>query len=163
MESLLEREIRASFVNCSRGEATRAHLPEDLAERPWDDLDFLGWVDPKAPQTGYLVAPGDAGPVGIVLRRNQGGAGRARMCSLCLTTHSGTGVSLMVAKRAGRAGRDGNSVGLDICSGLECSLYARGVLAAPAVAAAHETLPAEARVARLRRNLAAFLGRVTRS
>ncbi len=164
MDALTDREIRASFVNCSRGDAQRAHLP-DLAEQPWADLDFLGWVDPKAPQAGFLVVPTDAhGLVGLALRRNTSAGGRrARMCSLCTTVHSGTGVSLMVARRAGKPGRDGNTVGLDICAGLDCSLHARGLVAAPAMSAAHETLPVEDRVARLRRNLDGFVGRVLRA
>lgn len=165
MDAISEAQVRASFVNCSRGEATRLNLPGDLDEQRWDDLDFLGWVDPKAPQQSYLVVPSDArGLVGFVLRRNTGtpGVRRARMCSLCTTTHSGQGVSLMVARRAGRAGRDGNSVGLDMCASLDCSLYARGLIAAPALSAAHETLPVADRVARLRRNVDAFVERALR-
>ncbi|MEV0476177.1 FBP domain-containing protein, partial [Streptomyces prunicolor] len=49
MRPLTEREIRAAFVNCTKGEAKRLSIPRDLAERPWDDLDFLGWRDPQAP------------------------------------------------------------------------------------------------------------------
>jgi hypothetical protein len=163
VDALGETEIRGSFVNCSRGDVRRLHLPEDLADRRWVDLDFLGWVDPRAPQRSYLVVPTDAhGLVGIAMRRNPSSAGRARMCSLCTTTHGGQGVSLMVAQRAHQAGRDGNSVGLDICADLQCSSYARGLLPLPAVSTAHETLPPEGRVARLRRNTDAFLARVMR-
>ena len=160
---LSEQEIRASFANCSRGEAQRAALPT-LADQPWGDLDYLGWVDPKAPQAGFLVTQSTThGLVGVVLRRNTSAGGRrARMCSLCTTVHSGQGVSLMVARRAGRRGRDGNTVGLDICAELNCSLYARGLLAAPAMSTAHETLSVEARVARLRGNLDGFVERVLR-
>ncbi|TGN78537.1 FBP domain-containing protein, partial [Streptomyces griseoluteus] len=49
MRPLTEQDIRASFVNCSKGDAKRLAVPRDLAERPWDDLDFLGWRDPGAP------------------------------------------------------------------------------------------------------------------
>ena len=164
MEPLTESQIRDAFVNASKGEAKRLNLPADLDEARWEDLDFLGWVDPRAPLQAYLVTPTEAGPVGVQLRRNTAGAGprRAKMCSLCLTTHSGQGVSLMVARRAGRAGRDGNTVGLDICSGLECSLYARGILPLPTMSAAHETLTTDERIARLRDNLQTFLARVLR-
>jgi len=163
MDALSEREVRASFVNCSRGEAQRAALPV-LAEQPWDDLDYLGWVDPKAPQAGFIVTRSEAhGLVGLALRRNTSAGGRrARMCSLCTTVHSGQGVSLMVARRAGRSGRDGNTVGLDVCAGLDCSLHARGLLPSPAMTVAHETLSVDARVTRLRRNLDGFVERVLR-
>ena len=165
MDPLTESQVRASFVNCSKGEAKRLNLPADLAVRRWADLDFLGWVDPRAPMQSYLVAPTEAhGLVGIRMRRNTSGAGprRARMCSLCLTTHPGQGVSLMVAARAGKPGREGNSVGLDICAGLECSQFARGQLPLPVISAAHETLSTEERVARLQRNVTTFVERVLR-
>ena len=48
MKALTERDIRGSFINCSKGEAKRLHVPRDLDGRPWDDLDFLGWGDPGA-------------------------------------------------------------------------------------------------------------------
>lgn len=165
MEPLTETQIRAAFVNCSRGEATRMHVPRDLEETRWADLDYLGWVDPRAPLQAAMVVPTEEGPVGIALRRNTSasGVGRARMCSVCTTTHSSQGVSLMVAARAGRAGRDGNTVGLDICAGLECSLHARGLLPPPVMSAARETLTVEERTARLRRNLDGFVARVLRA
>jgi hypothetical protein len=165
MEALTETQVRRSFVNCSRGEVARATLPDGFDELRWDDLDFLGWIDPKAPLHGYLVVPTvEHGLVGLRLRRNTTGpvTRRSRMCSLCTTTHSGGGVSLMVAPRAGRSGRDGNTVGLDICTGLECSAYARGTLPLPAASAVHETLSVEDRVDRLMRNVSAFVGRALR-
>lgn len=164
MEPLTEPMIRAAFVNCSRGEAKRLHVPRDLEDLHWADLDFLGWVDPRAPLQAAVIVPAEAGPVGIALRRNTSavGVGRARMCSVCTTTHSSQGVSLMVAARAGRAGRDGNTVGLDICAGLECSLHARGLLPPPVMSAARETLSVEERVRRVRRNMATFVARVLR-
>ena len=103
MESLTEPEVRASFVNATKGEIARINLPPDLDQEPWAELDLLGWVDPKAPHSGYLVVPmSDRGPVGVQLKRAAGGGTRrARMCSLCTTTHSGQGVALLVAPRAG--------------------------------------------------------------
>ena len=55
MKPLTEQDIRTSFINCSKGEAKRISLPRDLDRRPWDDLDFLGWRDPGAPDRSYLV------------------------------------------------------------------------------------------------------------
>ncbi|MGX6600772.1 FBP domain-containing protein [Micromonosporaceae bacterium Da 78-11] len=128
MRSLTERDIRESFVNCTKGEVKRLVLPTDLAIRPWDDLDFLGWRDPAALQRAYLIAESGDGLVGVALRLASPQAGRPRrsMCSLCLTTHTGGGVSLMTAAKAGRSGQLGNSVGTYICADLACSLYLRG-------------------------------------
>ena len=93
MEPLTDARIRSSFVNCTKGEAKRLHVPKDLATRPWDDLDYLGWRDPQSPARGYLVAEVDGHLTGVVLRapeRTVGGA-RKSLCSLCLTVHSGGG------------------------------------------------------------------------
>ncbi|MET8279544.1 FBP domain-containing protein [Micromonospora sp. NPDC005174] len=161
MLAITERAIRASFVNCTQGEAKRLAVPNDLATYPWDDLDFLGWRDPAAPQRAYLIAETDDGPVGVALRVAPPQTGRTKrsMCSLCLTTHTGDGVSLMTARKAGREGRQGNSVGAYVCSDLACSLYLRGRKhAGPRM---HETLSVQEKIERTRTTLAAFLRRVT--
>lgn len=163
MEPLTENDIRAAFVNCSKGEAQRAHVPRDLAERRWADLDFLGWRDPGAPDRAYLVAP-HAGQVAAVSLRVAEQRGRAfqhrGMCSLCLTTHPGSGVSLMTGRRAGKAGRNGDSVGVYLCSDLACSLYIRGLKKPGAGGRLDETLTVEEQVARLDGKLSAFLARL---
>lgn len=162
MEPLTETEVRASFVNATKGEIARMNLPPDLDQQPWAELDLLGWVDPKAPRSGYLVVPmSNRGPVGVQLKRAAGGGSRrARMCSLCATTHSGQGVALMVAPRAGRSGRTGNTVGLQMCSSLACSDYTLGTREPPSATVVHETLTVEQRRVRLRRNVLAFVARV---
>ncbi|MGW5254367.1 FBP domain-containing protein [Streptomyces sp. NPDC004012] len=65
MRPLTERSIRTAFVNCTKGEARRLSIPHDLAERPWDDLDFLGWRDPHAPQPAYLATGLDGRPTAL--------------------------------------------------------------------------------------------------
>ncbi|MEV0179807.1 FBP domain-containing protein [Streptomyces sp. NPDC050625] len=163
MKPLTEQEIRAAFVNCTKGEAKRLSVPRDLAERPWDDLDFLGWRDPQAPDRAYLVTELDGHPRALVLRGSGhpvAGQTRRSMCSMCLTSHTG-GVSLMVAPKAGKAGQQGNSVGAYICSDLACSLYVRGKKDAGAGARLHESLTLEEKIQRTVANLAAFIAKVT--
>lgn len=164
MEPLTEQEIRAAFVNCTKGEAKRLMVPRDLAERPWEDLDFLGWRDPQAPDRAYLVTVLDGRPSAVQLRAGSRGFSQTRksMCSLCLTVHSG-GVSLMVAPKAGKAGQQGNSVGAYLCDDLACSLYVRGKKDAGAGARLHETLTLEEKVRRTVTNLASFVGKVVGS
>ncbi|MFD0275347.1 FBP domain-containing protein [Kitasatospora sp. NPDC127111] len=163
MKQLTEPEIRAAFLNCSKGEAKRMNLPRDLAEQPWDDLDFLGWRDPQAPDRAYLVAVLDGRPQGIVLRSTGAAAWQARrsLCSLCMTSHTGGGVSLLVAPKAGPAGREGNSVGAYMCSDLACSLYVRGLKNAGAGSRLHESLSLEETTARTLANVAEFIAKVT--
>ncbi|MBC9715890.1 FBP domain-containing protein [Streptomyces sp. TRM66268-LWL] len=162
MKPLTESDIRTSFVNCSKGEAKRLNIPRDLAERPWDDLDYLGWRDPQAPDRAYLVAEIDGRLQGVVLRAGARRTGQARpsMCRICLTAHEG-GVPLMVAPRAGEAGKQGNSVGVYMCGELDCSLYARGIKQVRPSMRLGETLTVEERVARMVTNLEAFLTKVT--
>ncbi|MFI7382346.1 FBP domain-containing protein [Streptomyces sp. NPDC049813] len=162
MRPLTERDIRSSFVNCTKGEATRMNVPRDLAERPWDDLDFFGWRDPQAPDRAYLVAEVDGRLQGVVLRSSHSAASQTRrsMCSMCVTTHTG-GVSLMVAPKAGKAGKQGNSVGAYMCSDLACSLYVRGKKDAGQGSRLHETLTTEEKVERTLANVATFLAKVT--
>lgn len=159
MAPLTEPQVRSSFINVSKGEAGRLYVPRELDGMAWDDLDYVGWRDPRSPGKGYLAAPLGDRVVGVALRAPATGTGaRKSMCSLCLTVHSG-GVSLMVAPRAGRAGKDGNTVGTYVCSDLSCSLYVRGRITTDAPTL-HETLTTEQRIDRLVANLDAFLHRV---
>jgi hypothetical protein len=162
MKPLTEQEIRTAFVNCTKGEAKRLTVPRDLAERCWDDLDFLGWRDPQAPGRAYVVAELSGRPVGIQLRSSGAGSWQLRrsMCSVCLTTHTG-GVSLMVAPRSGKAGQQGNSVGIYICSDLACSLYVRGKKDTGIGARLHESLTLEEKTERTVANLASFIAKVS--
>ncbi|MET8085556.1 FBP domain-containing protein [Micromonospora sp. NPDC005197] len=161
MLALTEPAIRASLVNCTQGEAKRLAVPNDLEMRPWDDLDFLGWREAAAPQRAYLIAEADDGLVGVALRVAPQQTGRVRrsMCSFCLTTHTGDGVSLMTARKAGRDGRQGNSVGAYVCSDLACSLYLRGKK--DAGRRIDETITLAEKIDRTTSHLAAFLRKVT--
>ncbi|WP_091456421.1 FBP domain-containing protein [Actinokineospora iranica] len=163
MKPIAERDLRASFVNCTKGEAKRLAVPKDLAAQPWDDLDFLGWRDPAAPQRAYLVAESGDRLVGVALRQAAAQAGRARrsMCALCLTTHPGGGVALMTARRAGQAGQQGNSVGSYLCADLACSLYLRGKKEVEPGGRLRESLTLADQIERTTANLAAFLDKVT--
>lgn len=166
MRPLDEKEIRGSFINCSKGEAGRIRLPAGFADGavPWDDLDFLGWTDPGAPQRALLVVPGADGPSGIVLRRPETmkvSAMRSTMCRVCLTDHASGGVGLFVAPLAGPAGRRGNTVGEYICSDLGCSLYLRGKRQPKMrLVRREETLTLAERIDRAMTNLTAFTDRV---
>lgn len=94
-----------------------------------DDLDFLGWVDPKAPRRAYLVI----GPttldelVAVELRAPSVATApkRQTMCDLCQTVDAPDGSLLMVAPRAGSRGRSGDSVGVYMCADFACSRRAR--------------------------------------
>jgi len=161
MTPMTADEIRGAFVNCSKGEAKRIGMP-NLDALPWGDLDFLGWRDPSGSQRAYVVVERSAGVVGLVLRQSASSdrmVRRSAMCQLCVTPHSGDGVTMSVARKAGTAGKKGDSTGLYVCRDLACSLYIRGKKVS-GVPRLRETISMEASVARCRRNLDQFVDRV---
>ncbi|GAA2027627.1 FBP domain-containing protein [Catenulispora yoronensis] len=163
MRSATEDEIRASFANCTQGEASRIPMPRDLTATPWPDLDFLGWRDLGAPDRAYLVAPrGDDDLIGIALRTatTRKDFLRRNLCSLCFTTHQGGGVALMTGRKAGDPGRQGNSVGLYMCTDLSCSLYIRGTKSPGRDARMAETLSVEQQIDRMMGKLEGFFKRL---
>lgn len=160
MQPLTAEEIRHSFVNSSKSLVKAMTLPRGFTELPWESLDYLGWRDPKAPNRGYLVVRREGGITGIALNTQATGKPRrgTGLCDLCYTAHHVTDVALFAARRAGTAGREGNTVGLYICADLACSLYLRGLrdLEVPQ----GETAAPEVRAERLTTRLEGFVNRV---
>lgn len=157
MLPLTEADVRRSMRNCSKGERMSMSLP-DLAAVPWDDTELLGWRDPRSPRRGYLVHVVDGEPVGIALRAGETRVHRKAMCDLCRSTHDDN-VALFVAPRAGRAGRDGNTVGTYICDDLACSRHLRASVK-PTREVPDVTPVVAARAADLEHRVAAFTASV---
>jgi hypothetical protein len=75
--------------------------------------------------------------------------------------HSGNGVSLLTARKAGAAGREGNSVGAYMCTDLACPLYIRGRKIPDGTGGRiQESLTVEEQIDRMRGNLAEFVAKV---
>jgi hypothetical protein len=161
---MTEQQVRRSFVNCSKGEANTATLPRDLADQPWDGLEVLGWRDPKAPLRGYLVVQREGRPVGVALRAAESrmSARRSVMCLLCRSTQSGDAVSLFTARRAGEAGRNGNTVGTYVCADLGCAARVRTEIP-PWLQDRDPAEVGEERAAELRARVGEFLEAVLRT
>lgn len=121
--------LRRAFINSSRSKAASTTLPSPWPPTRADELDFVGWVDPKAPRRAYLVVgpPAVDELVAVELRAPSTTVshGRRTMCDLCQTVDAPDGSLLMVAPRAGARGRGGDSVGLYMCSDFACSVRAR--------------------------------------
>ncbi len=162
MDPLTEKQIRTSFVNCSRREAAQLTLPVDLADLRWDRLDVLGWIDRKAPLRSYAVVPVDDEIVGVALRSPERAATRRRaVCAWCEDVYATGDVSLYVAPRAGAAGRKGDTVGTLICTTFECS---RNVRRTPTIIEAGQDPAAlvQRRIEGLRERSARFVREVLR-
>ncbi len=125
MRTLTDSQIRDSFLNASRSERKNMSLPPDLDQLAWDDIDFLGWKDPKFPNIGYVVVDLDGEPVGLLLRQTETRARSRPQCSWCADVQLPNDVVFYAAKRAGDAGRRGDTVGTLICEHFECSRNVR--------------------------------------
>lgn len=127
MNPLTEKQIRAALLNASKREAAQATLP-DVATLDWEQLDYLGWRDRKAPLSAYVVLELDGEPTGMLLRAADVKTGRARakgVCAWCEDVVVTDDVSLYVARRGGASGRNGNTIGTLICTEFVCSRNVR--------------------------------------
>ena len=125
MLPLNDPTIRASFVNATRKELTELTLPAGFAELNWERLDYLGWRDPKYAKRAYIVVPMDDGVAGVVLKQADADPRKRAQCSWCQDITLPNDVVLYSAKRAGNAGRNGNTVGTLICQEFQCSTNVR--------------------------------------
>ncbi|WP_375401505.1 FBP domain-containing protein [uncultured Amnibacterium sp.] len=126
MQPLTEAQIRSSFVNATKSEAERVPMP-GLHEMVWEEREYLGWHDARAPRRAYLTVWQDDRPVSLVLRAAERSSRRgiSAMCSLCQMPQPGAQVTLFTAPRPGDAGRNGDTVGMYICADLGCSAIIR--------------------------------------
>ncbi|GAA2230872.1 FBP domain-containing protein [Herbiconiux moechotypicola] len=125
MLSLTEQQIRASFVNASRKEVSDVTLPPDFETLSFDSLDYLGWHDRKLARRSYVVAEVDGEPVGVVLKQSDKRPLSRAQCSWCSDVNLTNEVVFYSAKRAGAAGRNGNTIGTLICADFGCSANVR--------------------------------------
>ncbi len=120
-------EIQRALVNVTKSERAALGVSADFADVDWAGIDFHGWRDPKFPQRGYLVHQRQDTLVAVAVSTSGGGLapGRKAMCGICHAVDNSSAVALFTARRAGPAGRAGNTVGTYICAGLDCSAQLR--------------------------------------
>ncbi len=156
MRPLDERAIRASFRNASRKEVTSITFPADLDQVDFDRLDYFGWFDPKMPRRAYVVADVDGEPVGILLQRTEQRTRTRAQCSWCDDVTLRNDVQFFAARKAGSAGRNGDTIGTLICENFGCSDNVRR-LPPLAYEGYDRELARELRMLRLREHVAAFV------
>ncbi len=125
MKQLTAADVRASFINTSLRERKAITLPAEFDTLVWTDLDYLGWKDPKLPTIGYVVSHLEDGPTGIMLRQSDGHTRSRPQCSWCEDVTLPNDVQYFNARRAGPAGRAGNTVSTLVCANFECSANVR--------------------------------------
>lgn len=125
MTPFTEAEIRASFINSTRSERARLTLPAAFDSLDWANLDYLGWRDPRLPKVSHLVTDLDGQATGVHLTRGDARPRARAQCSWCSDITLPNDVVLYSARRAGPAGRRGDTVGILICENFECSRNVR--------------------------------------
>lgn len=149
MNTLTDSQIRASFVNASKGDAKRATLP-DLDAIDVSTLDYLGWQDPKKPLLHYVALELDGDLAVLMLRGADKPPTRKMMCAWCEDVVDGIHAASFVAPLAGAAGRRGNTIGTSVCADFGCSRNVRRLPQAyelrtqdPALVAYHQEMRIE--------------------
>ena len=127
MLSLTTSDITRAFVNATRSEIAATTFPRNFPSVPWAELDFYGWRDPRIERRGYLVIERGDGLITVAVSTAGQGvrSGRKAMCTVCRAVDDGSNIALFSARRAGPAGRRGDSVGTYLCAGLDCSAQLR--------------------------------------
>lgn len=125
MRPLTDAQIRASFINASRSERKNLTLPAGFDDIDWGRLDYFGFRDPKLARIAYVVVELDQEPVGMLLRRTESRPRTRPQCSWCNDIHLPNEVVMYSTKRAGEAGRRGDTIGILVCEDFECSQNVR--------------------------------------
>lgn len=127
MNPLSRPAIQRALVNVTKSERAAVSVPAGFDDVDWATLDFYGWRDPKFPRRGYVVRQQGDSATAIAVGTSGSGLtpGRKAMCAICRAVGRSSDVALFTARRAGPAGRSGNTVGTYICSGLDCSAQLR--------------------------------------
>jgi len=125
MLPLTDKTIRTSFVNASKKEISDLALPVGFSDLNWETLDYLGWRDPKFTRRAYVIVPVAGGHIGIMLTSAEATPTKRAQCSWCQDVSLPNDVLFYSARRAGAAGRRGDSVGTLICADFECSANVR--------------------------------------
>ncbi|WP_438353025.1 FBP domain-containing protein [Microbacterium sp. CJ88] len=124
MNLFTPERVRASFTNVSMRERAAITLP-DLDSFDPERAEFLGWRDRKYPNLGYVVVDLDGDLVGVALRQSDASPRSRPQCAWCADVTLPNDVVFFSARRSGRAGRNGDSIGTLVCAQFECPVNVR--------------------------------------
>ncbi|KNY05975.1 FBP domain-containing protein [Microbacterium sp. GCS4] len=159
MRPLDERVLRASFINASRKEVSDLNLPPGFGEIDFDRIDYLGWTDPKMPRRAYVVVWIDDVATGVILQRAEQRVIARAQCSWCDDVTLRNDVQMFAARKAGPAGRKGDTIGTLVCAEFGCSKNVR-VLPPLAYEGYDRELARDLRILALQEHVQAFVGAV---
>lgn len=156
MRPIDERAIRASFINASRKEVSSLSLPQGFAELDFDRLDYLGWSDQKYARRAYVVTEVDGILTGVLLQRAEQRVLARAQCSWCEDITLRNDVQFFSARKAGAAGRNGDTIGTLACAEFGCSHNVRRLPPLAYEGYDRETAR-DLRILRLQENVTGFL------
>ncbi|WP_308798621.1 FBP domain-containing protein [Agromyces silvae] len=125
MQPLTDSALRSSFVNATKREISDLALPLDFAETDWERLDYFGRQDRRSPRRAFIVVELDDRSVGVMLRKADAPPRSRAQCSWCQDVYLTNEVVFYSAKRAGEAGRRGDTIGTLVCAEFGCSANVR--------------------------------------
>lgn len=164
MQPFTESALRKSFINCTKGAAQRINIPSSILTAVAQDQLFLSWIDPKSPQSAYVVAETSQGLQGLVMEKKKAPVkGGARMCQFCLTLHSSSGVSMVSIPTAKSSKDNYGSIGTYICTDLDCVAYTVGKKKPEGIRQMEESLSQEEKIERLMGNVRGLIARIEES
>lgn len=156
MRPIDERDIRASFINASRKEASSLTLPPGFAEIDFEQIDYLGWNDPKYARRAYVITEVDGVLTGALLQRAEQRVLARAQCSWCEDVTLRNDVQSFAARKAGAAGRKGDTIGTLTCAEFGCSHNVRRLPPLAYEGFDRETAR-DLRILRLQENVVGFL------
>lgn len=156
MEPLTQQQIINSFQSATRSEVKRVTFPADFSETDFDALEFYGWRDQKIPRRGYVCVPHEDDIVTLLLTRADAVPKRRAMCAWCRDVNLTSAAVMFSTRRAGPAGRRGDTIGVLVCEDFSCPRNARRLPPAFHKATDIDALRAES-VAGLRHRVGAFV------
>lgn len=160
MLAITERDLRASFINASRKEISSLTLPTGFSEIDFDRLDYLGWSDAKFARRAYVVTDVDGVLTGALLQRAEQRVLARAQCTWCEDVTLRNDVQSFAARKAGAAGRKGDTIGTLACAEFGCSHNVRRL--PPLAYEGYDREAArEQRIERLGENVRSFLRAVT--
>ncbi|MEH3143319.1 MAG: FBP domain-containing protein, partial [Mycobacterium kyogaense] len=106
-------------------EIKKVTFATDFDTVEFDALEYYGWTDPKIPRRAYLVIERTDGPVALLVNRAASKPRGRTMCTWCNDVTLSEDAVLYTVRRAGAAGRRGDTLGTLICSDFGCSRNVR--------------------------------------
>ncbi len=150
-DSLSQNEICSAFKDDQI-------YPPDLTTPDWQNLDYLGWINPSGHLAYLVVVSPDTGRLtSSTLHRAPRGSliPRYEMCSWCPHLHGNDGTAMFTLDVKGSSGR--HLIGEVLCKNLDCSLRIRDLVDPPSYMV--ESSYPNARIWRMQKSMYRWLKR----